>query len=71
MIPSVIPPLPLSSSIVDPRVGDRGPALLALADGTVFPGIAFGAPVAAGGWSAANDPPPPSTTSDRAAATGR
>jgi len=44
-----MPPLPLSSSIVDPRVGDLGPALLALADGTVFPGIAFGAPVAAGG----------------------
>jgi carbamoyl-phosphate synthase small subunit len=34
---------------VDPRVGDAGPALLALEDGTVFPGIAFGAPVAAGG----------------------
>jgi carbamoyl-phosphate synthase small subunit len=43
------PPLPLASSIVDPRVGDLGPALLALADGTVFPGIAFGAPVSAGG----------------------
>ena len=43
------PPLPLSSAIVDPRVGDHGPVLLALADGTVFPGIAFGAPVAAGG----------------------
>ncbi len=43
------PPLPLSSAIVDPRVGDLGPALLALADGTVFPGIAFGAPAAAGG----------------------
>ncbi len=43
------PPLPLASSIVDPRVGDLGPALLALADGTVFAGIAFGAPVAAGG----------------------
>ena len=42
-------PAPLSSSIVDPRVGDLGPALLALADGTVFPGIAFGAPTAAGG----------------------
>jgi carbamoyl-phosphate synthase small subunit len=42
-------PLPLSSSIVDPRVGDFGPALLALADGTIFPGIAFGAAVAAGG----------------------
>ena len=44
-----MPPLPLSSSIVDPRIGDHGPALLALADGTVFPGIAFGAPLAAGG----------------------
>jgi carbamoyl-phosphate synthase small subunit len=44
-----IPPFPLASSIVDPRVGDLGPALLALADGTIFPGIAFGAPVAAGG----------------------
>jgi carbamoyl-phosphate synthase small subunit len=44
-----IPPFPLPSAIVDPRVGDLGPALLALADGTVFPGIAFGAPVAAGG----------------------
>ena len=43
------PPLPLPSAIVDPRIGDLGPALLALADGTVFPGIAFGAPVAAGG----------------------
>jgi carbamoyl-phosphate synthase small subunit len=49
VIPPLIPPLPLSSSIVDPRVGDLGPALLALADGTVFPGIAFGAPLAAGG----------------------
>jgi carbamoyl-phosphate synthase small subunit len=43
------PPQPRSSSIVDPRVGDLGPALLALEDGTVFPGIAFGAPDAAGG----------------------
>ena len=43
------PPRPLASSIVDPRVGDLGPAMLALADGTVFPGIAFGAPSAAGG----------------------
>jgi carbamoyl-phosphate synthase small subunit len=42
-------PVPLASSIVDPRVGDHGPALLALADGTVFPGIAFGSPSAAGG----------------------
>ena len=48
--PSVgLPPLPRADSIVDPRVGDAGPALLALEDGTVFPGIAFGAPVAVGG----------------------
>jgi len=43
------PPLPRADSIVDPRIGDAGPALLALEDGTVFPGIAFGAHVAAGG----------------------
>ena len=36
------PPLPQSSSVVDPRIGDYGPALLALEDGRVFPGIAFG-----------------------------
>jgi carbamoyl-phosphate synthase small subunit len=35
--------------VVDPRVGARGPALLALEDGTVFAGIAFGADAAAGG----------------------
>ena len=46
---STVLPLPLPSSIVDPRVGDLGPALLALADGTIFPGIAFGAALAAGG----------------------
>jgi carbamoyl-phosphate synthase small subunit len=46
---AILPPLPRPSSIVDPRVGHLGPALLALEDGTVFPGIAFGAPVAAGG----------------------
>ncbi len=44
-----LPPAPRPSAIVDPRVGHLGPALLALEDGTVFPGIAFGAPVAAGG----------------------
>ena len=44
-----LPPLPRADAIVDPRVGDAGPALLALEDGTVFPGIAFGAPVASGG----------------------
>jgi carbamoyl-phosphate synthase small subunit len=43
------PPLPLASAIVDRRIGDHGPALLALADGTVFPGISFGAPLASGG----------------------
>ena len=41
-------PVP-AEAVVDPRIGARGPALLALEDGTVFPGIAFGAPVAAGG----------------------
>ncbi len=40
---------PLPSSVVDPRVGDHGPALLALEDGTIFEGVAFGAPIAAGG----------------------
>ncbi|HUQ77403.1 MAG TPA: glutamine-hydrolyzing carbamoyl-phosphate synthase small subunit [Patescibacteria group bacterium] len=44
-----IPPQPRPGAIVDPRVGNLGPALLALEDGTVFPGIAFGAPLAAGG----------------------
>jgi carbamoyl-phosphate synthase small subunit len=47
--PAVLPPLPRAESIVDPRVGHLGPALLALEDGTVFPGIAFGADAAAGG----------------------
>ncbi|MBA2374460.1 MAG: glutamine-hydrolyzing carbamoyl-phosphate synthase small subunit [Chloroflexi bacterium] len=30
-------------------MGDRGPALLVLEDGSIFPGVAFGGPVAAGG----------------------
>jgi len=47
--PQPSPPQPRPSSIVDPRVGDLGPALLALEDGTIFPGIAFGAPDASGG----------------------
>lgn len=34
---------------MDPRIGDLGPALLALEDGTIFSGVAFGAPVSAGG----------------------
>ncbi len=44
-----LPPAPDPWLVVDPRVGARGPALLALEDGTLFPGIAFGADVAAGG----------------------
>jgi carbamoyl-phosphate synthase small subunit len=36
-------------AIVDSRIGDLGPALLALEDGTVFEGIAFGASGTAGG----------------------
>src|SRR5919108_3079255 len=43
------PRQPRPDSIVDPRIGDLGPALLALEDGTVFEGIAFGAPTSAGG----------------------
>jgi carbamoyl-phosphate synthase small subunit len=35
--------------VVDPRIGNHGPALLALEDGTVFEGIAFGARTSAGG----------------------
>ena len=41
-------PVP-ASAVVDPRIGSHGPALLALEDGTVFQGVCFGAPVAAGG----------------------
>jgi carbamoyl-phosphate synthase small subunit len=47
--PPAPPPGPDPSLVVDSRVGARGPALLALEDGTVFPGIAFGADAAAGG----------------------
>ncbi|HUG29259.1 MAG TPA: glutamine-hydrolyzing carbamoyl-phosphate synthase small subunit [Candidatus Limnocylindria bacterium] len=43
------PPSPRASAIVDPRIGDLGPALLALEDGSTFEGVAFGAPVAGGG----------------------
>jgi carbamoyl-phosphate synthase small subunit len=46
-------PLPVDS-VVDPRIGANGPALLALEDGTIFHGIAFGAPVASGGDLVAN-----------------
>src|SRR6478736_5634733 len=44
-----VPPAPRTSAVVDPRIGDLGPALLALEDGTVFGGVAFGAPVSSGG----------------------
>ena len=37
------PPLPRPSAVVDPKVGSHGAALLALEDGRLFPGIAFGA----------------------------
>jgi carbamoyl-phosphate synthase small subunit len=43
--PLVVP----ADAAVDPRIGSHGPALLALEDGTVFAGIAFGAPVVSGG----------------------
>ncbi|MFL5778110.1 MAG: glutamine-hydrolyzing carbamoyl-phosphate synthase small subunit [Chloroflexota bacterium] len=45
----IVPPPPRSSSLVDARIGDLGPALLALEDGSVFAGVAFGAPAASGG----------------------
>src|SRR5664279_581657 len=45
----LVPPAPDPDVIIDPRIGARGPALLALEDGSVFAGIAFGADVAAGG----------------------
>ncbi|MFI5255290.1 MAG: glutamine-hydrolyzing carbamoyl-phosphate synthase small subunit [Candidatus Limnocylindrales bacterium] len=45
---------PPADSVVDPRIGALGPALVALEDGTVFPGIAFGAPVGGGGDLVAN-----------------
>src|SRR5437773_8696918 len=51
LLPSIspFPPRPRASAMVDPRIGDLGPALLALEDGTIFDGVAFGAPVAGGG----------------------
>ena len=49
------PTLPIPpDAVVDPRIGAHGPALVALEDGTVFPGVAFGAPVASGGDLVAN-----------------
>ena len=49
MIARPVPPTPRSSAVVDPRIGDLGPALLALEDGSIFPGVAFGASIASGG----------------------
>jgi len=49
LTPQRVPPRPRASAIVDPRIGDLGPALLALEDGSIFDGFAFGAPVAGGG----------------------
>jgi len=46
-------PLPMDS-VVDPRIGAFGPALLTFEDGTCFRGVAFGAPVAGGGDLVAN-----------------
>jgi carbamoyl-phosphate synthase small subunit len=41
-------------SVVDPRIGALGPALLALEDGSVYRGVAFGAPDAGSGDLVAN-----------------
>ncbi|HEX5465810.1 MAG TPA: glutamine-hydrolyzing carbamoyl-phosphate synthase small subunit [Candidatus Limnocylindrales bacterium] len=52
---SIRPSLPVPpGAVVDPRIGAHGPALVALEDGTVFPAVAFGAPLAAGGDLVAN-----------------
>jgi carbamoyl-phosphate synthase small subunit len=50
VVPRMAPALPLpTDAVVDPRIGSSGPCLLALEDGAVFGGIAFGAARAAGG----------------------
>ena len=46
-------PIP-ADSVVDPRIGALGPALLALEDGSVFDGVAFGARDSGGGDLVAN-----------------
>jgi carbamoyl-phosphate synthase small subunit len=54
-LPAARRPIPVPpDAVVDPRIGWHGPALVALEDGTVFPGIAFGAPIGAGGDLVAN-----------------
>jgi len=48
--PNAVPSLPLpADAVVDPRIGSSGPCLLALEDGSVFRGIAFGATGGGGG----------------------
>ncbi|MDQ3553912.1 MAG: glutamine-hydrolyzing carbamoyl-phosphate synthase small subunit [Chloroflexota bacterium] len=47
----------MSDSAVDPRIGSTGEALLALEDGTVFRGHAFGAALAGGGDLVVNTSP--------------
>jgi carbamoyl-phosphate synthase small subunit len=50
-----IAPLPIpADAVVDPRIGALGPAVLALEDGMVFHGVAFGAPTSSGGDLVAN-----------------
>ena len=50
VVPRMAPALPLpADAVVDPRIGSSGPCLLALEDGSVFEGIAFGAQVGSGG----------------------
>jgi len=48
--PRVAPTIPLpADAVVDRRIGSSGPCLLALEDGTVFGGVAFGAENGGGG----------------------
>ena len=48
--PRVAPAMPLpADAVVDPRIGSSGACLLALEDGVVFEGVAFGATQAGGG----------------------
>ena len=45
---------PPAAAVVDPRLGTHGPAILALEDGSVYRGVAFGAPKPDGGDLVAN-----------------
>ena len=50
VVARMVPALPLPpDAVVDPRIGSSGPCLLALEDGSVYVGIAVGAPVRGGG----------------------